>query len=40
VRVEPEIVRDRINLEAGFDPDLWVVSLEMRSDDAGATLAS
>lgn len=37
--VEPALVRDRIEREAKFDPDLWVLSLEMRGDDAGVTLA-
>ena len=36
---EPSAVRDRIAREADFDPDLWVLSLEMRGDDAGVTLA-
>ena len=34
----PDDVRARIEREAEFDPDLWVLSLEMRSDDAGVTL--
>ena len=38
-RVEPQVVNDRIKLEAKFDPDLWVLSLEMRGDDPGVTLA-
>jgi hypothetical protein len=38
-RVEPVVVRERIAREAGFDPDLWVLSVEMRGDDAGVTLA-
>jgi hypothetical protein len=37
-RVEPAVVRDRIAREANFDPDLWVLSVEMRGDDAGVTL--
>jgi hypothetical protein len=37
-RAKPEEVRDRIAREARFDPDLWVVSLEMRGDDAGVSL--
>jgi len=37
--VEPEKVSERIAQEARFDPDLWVLSLEMRGDDAGVTLA-
>jgi len=35
----PQDVRDRIEREAKFDPDLWVLSLEMRGDDAGVTIA-
>jgi hypothetical protein len=38
-RAEPALVRERIAREAGFDPDLWVLSLEMRGDDPGVTLA-
>ena len=34
----PDDVRARIEREAEFDRDLWVLSLEMRSDDAGGTL--
>ena len=34
----PDEVRARIEREAQFDPDLWVLSLEMRGDDAGVTL--
>jgi hypothetical protein len=37
--VEPTLVRERIEREAKFDPDLWVLSLEMRGDDPGVTLA-
>jgi hypothetical protein len=37
-RAEPEAIRDRIAREADFDPDLWVLALEMRGDDAGVTL--
>ena len=33
--VEPQKVRDRIVQEQGFDPDLWVISLEMRNGDPG-----
>jgi hypothetical protein len=39
-RAEPAMVRQRIESEAGFDPDLWVISLEMRADDAGVTLVA
>ncbi|HEY4203268.1 MAG TPA: DUF1491 family protein [Devosiaceae bacterium] len=34
-RVEPAKVRERIAREAEFDPDLWVLSLEMRDGDLG-----
>lgn len=34
----PNEVCERIEREAKFDPDLWVVSLEMRGDDAGVSL--
>lgn len=37
-RTRPEEVRDRIAREVNFDPDLWVLSLETRSDDVGVTL--
>ncbi|HEX4298793.1 MAG TPA: DUF1491 family protein [Devosia sp.] len=37
--VDAATVRDRIAREAGFDPDLWVLSLEMRGDDPGVTMA-
>lgn len=33
--VEPDKVRERIAREHDFDPDLWVVSLELRSGDLG-----
>ncbi len=36
--VEPEKVRARIAQEEGFDPDLWVLSLEMRNGDLGISL--
>ncbi len=34
----PDAVRGRIEREAKFDPDLWVLSLEMRGDDPGVTM--
>lgn len=37
--VEPSKVRDRIAREADFDPDLWVINLEMRGGDPGIDLA-
>jgi hypothetical protein len=36
--VEPPKVRERIEQESRYDPDLWLVALEMREDDAGVTL--
>ncbi len=35
VRVEPETVRQRIARETDFDPDLWVISVDLRGDDLG-----
>jgi hypothetical protein len=34
-RVDPQKVRQRIEQEIGFDPDLWVLSLDMRGDEPG-----
>nr|WP_282567737.1 MULTISPECIES: DUF1491 family protein [unclassified Devosia] len=34
-RVEPAKIRERIAQEARFDPDLWVLSLDLRGDDPG-----
>jgi hypothetical protein len=31
----PDKVRERIAREVDFDPDLWVLSLEMRGNDPG-----
>ena len=39
-RVEAEKVRGRIEQEAKFDPDLWVVALELRSGDPGIEVVS
>src|SRR6187549_152823 len=36
---DPAAVRERIEREAKFDPDFWVLSLEMRGDDPGVTMA-
>jgi len=33
--VEPQKVADRIAQEGKFDPDLWVIALEMRTGDLG-----
>jgi hypothetical protein len=32
------LIAERIAREADFDPDLWVLALEIRGDDAGVTL--
>ena len=37
-RVDPKTVQARIEQEVRFDPDLWVLSLEMRGDETGVTL--
>ena len=37
-RAEPSTIRERIARETDFDPDLWVLALEMRGDDPGVTL--
>lgn len=34
-RAEPVKVRERIEREIEFDPDLWVLSLDLRGDDLG-----
>jgi hypothetical protein len=39
-KVEPLLVRERILREQDFDPDLWVVSLEMRGGDPGLELVA
>ena len=39
-RVEPQKVRERIERETNFDPDLWVVSVDIRGDEAGVTLVA
>lgn len=38
VRVTPDVVRARIEREVKFDPDLWVIALEIRGDDPGVTI--
>lgn len=35
---EPGKIRERIERETDFDPDLWVLSLDMRGDDLGIDL--
>ena len=37
-RVPPAKVAERIVREADFDPDFWLILLEMRDDDAGLTV--
>jgi hypothetical protein len=34
-RAPPEKVGDRLTREAEFDPDFWIIDLEMRSGDPG-----
>lgn len=38
-RTEPQKVRDRIAREIGFDPDIWVISIDSREDDLGIQIA-
>ena len=38
VHATPDVVRARIEREAKFDPDLWVIALEIRGDDPGVTI--
>ena len=38
-RTDPARVTERIEREGEFDPDLWVISLEMRDGDSGIPLA-
>lgn len=35
---DPARIRERIEREAEFDPDLWVLSLDSRDDDIGIDL--
>jgi hypothetical protein len=37
-QAEPTAVTERIRREEEFDPDLWVIALETRDDDAGVTM--
>lgn len=39
VHAPAKAVRERIDREVKFDPDLWVLALEMRGDDSGARIA-
>ena len=36
--VEPHKCKERIAQELDFDPDIWVITLEMRSNDIGVPL--
>lgn len=36
--VEPQKVADRIAREADFDPDLWVIAVELRSGELGINI--
>lgn len=38
--VEPGKVRERIAREADFDPDLWVIGLDLRGDDPGIEIVA
>lgn len=37
-RAEPAKIIERIQREVDFDPDLWVLSIDMRGDDLGIDL--
>lgn len=39
-RVEPQKVADRIAQEENFDPDFWVIALELRGGDPGIEVVS
>ncbi|WP_345890864.1 DUF1491 family protein [Devosia oryzisoli] len=39
-RVEPSRVHERIEQEKRFDPDLWVLGLDLRTDDPGIEIVS
>lgn len=39
-RVEPHKVADRIAQEENFDPDFWVIALELRGGDLGLLVVS
>lgn len=39
-KVEPQKVNERIALEQRFDPDLWVLSVELRNGDPGISVVS
>lgn len=35
---EISAIKDRLDKEANFDPDFWVISVETRGDDLGLTV--
>lgn len=37
-RVEPAKVAERVAREADFDPDLWVIAIELRAGDLGINI--
>ena len=39
-KVDPPKVRDRVARESDFDPDLWVISLELRSGEIGVEVVA
>lgn len=39
-KVEAATVRARLDSELNFDPDIWVISLEMRESDPGIEMAT
>jgi hypothetical protein len=39
-RVEPSQVSERIAREADFDPDLWVLSIDLRGEDLGVIVVA
>lgn len=39
-RTDPGRIRERIAQETDFDPDLWVLSLDLREDDPGIDIIS
>lgn len=34
-RASPQLVQERVSREAQFDPDFWLIGLEMRGEDPG-----
>lgn len=37
--VEPDLVRQRLAREVDFDPDLWVISIDIRGEGLGIDVA-